>query len=148
MFECRSRVLIADGDAWLRRHLNQRLLDVEVFADTAADVKDALDRLAASQYGVVVLDLQLSGGPAERVLDAISKLPLSARPVVLVLANRTNARSLDVDIVQIVLRKPCDVRQLAEIIESCAKNTPEPAQRTEPMIVPQLDAAQNEQAVN
>jgi hypothetical protein len=42
------------------------------------------------------------------------------RPVVLVLAaNPTSARSLDVDVVQIVLRKPIALRQTVELIRSC-----------------------------
>lgn len=42
-----------------------------------------------------------------------------SRPVVLVLAAGTVARSVDVDLVQIVLRKPCNIVQLADLVRSC-----------------------------
>src|SRR6478672_13319998 len=124
-FDRRARVLIADADPALRHNLNKRLLDGEVFADCVADGKMALEALATSNYAVVILDAALPQVSSERVLDAIAKMPPASRPVVLVLAPRSSARSLDVDIVQIVLRKPCNLAQLAEIVQSCAKSAAE-----------------------
>lgn len=133
MFDPRARVLIADADPGLRRSLNQRLLDCEVFADTVPDGKTALEKLTEFPYAVVVLDLGITGLSAERILDHIAVLPKDARPVVLVLAPRGAARSLDVDVVQIVLRKPCDLRQLADIVQSCVRNA------TEQFVPPQMN---------
>jgi DNA-binding NtrC family response regulator len=124
-FDRRARVLIADADPGLRHSLNKRLLDAEVFADSVADGKMALEALAASSYAVVILDLALPQLNSERVLDAIAAMPANTRPVVLVLAGRSTARSLDVDVVQIVLRKPCNLVQLSEIIQSCVKSAAE-----------------------
>src|SRR5215208_5464750 len=115
-FDRRARVLIADGDAALRQGLYKRLIDAEVFADSVADGKQALEQLRAASYAVVLLDLGLPHVAAERVLNAIGSMPLPSRPVVLVLAPPGAARSLDVDVVQIVLRKPCDLTQLAAIV--------------------------------
>src|SRR6266516_185470 len=105
----RARVLIADADLGVRRNLNKRLLDVEVFADCVADGKTALEALSGANYAVVVLDLGLPQVNSERILAFIAAMPVSVRPVVLVLASHAAARSLDVEIVQIVLRKPCDL---------------------------------------
>jgi phosphoserine phosphatase RsbU/P len=130
-FDRRARVLIADADPVVRRKLNQCLLDSKVFADCVADGKTALEALDASSYAVVVLDLALPPGNAERILDLIAAMPASSRPVVLVLATRGAARSLDVEVVQIVLRKPCDLDQLSQIVESCVRSTAD-TRRTEP----------------
>lgn len=124
-FDRRARVLIADADAVLRRNLNKRLLDAEVFADCVADGRMALEALEASSYAVVILDLALLHVSSERVLEAIAAMPPASRPVVLVLAARSDARSLDVDVVQIVLRKPCNLAQLSEIVQSCVKSAGE-----------------------
>ena len=121
----RARVLIADADPTLRHSLSKRLIDAEVFADSVADGRMALEALAASSYAVVILDLALPHLNSERVLDAIAAMPGNARPVVLVLAGRSSARSLDVDVVQIVLRKPCNLVQLSEIVQSCVKSAAE-----------------------
>lgn len=132
-FDRRARVLIADADPAVRRNLYKRLLDAEVFADCVADGKMALEALANTNYSVVVLDLGLSQVSSERVLAAIARIPSNARPVVLVLAGRSAARSLDVDVVQIVLRKPFNLAQLSEIVESCAKSTADLRRDDHPM---------------
>jgi CheY-like chemotaxis protein len=90
-----------------------------VFSDCAADGRAALDRLRERDYSVVLLDITLPQMGVEPVLDFLSTVPISRRPVILVLAPPNAARSLDVDLVQIVLRKPCNLRQLSEIVSSC-----------------------------
>jgi DNA-binding response OmpR family regulator len=121
-FDRRARVLIADADPGLRNGLYKRLIDGEVLADSVADGKQALEQLRSASYAVVVLDLALPSVASERILDAIAEMPRAARPVVLVLALPGSARSLDVDVVQIVLRKPCDVSQLSAIVQSCVRS--------------------------
>lgn len=121
-FDSRARVLIADADPGLRDGLARRLAGSEIFADTVADGDAALEKLDQSPYTVVILDLGIPQGGAERVLDAIGAMPRKTRPVVLVLATPGAARSLDVDVVQIVLRKPSDLAQLTEIVGSCVRS--------------------------
>src|SRR6476469_1146746 len=121
-FDRRTRVLIADADSGLRRGLYKRLIDAEVFADSVADAREALELLTSASYAVVVLDLALPQAGAERLLDALGSMSRAARPVVLVLSPAGVARSLDVEVVQIVLRKPCDLAQLSAIVQSCVRS--------------------------
>jgi len=117
------RVLIADSDPQLRHLVFSELLAVDVFSDCVSNVADALEKLREEPYGVVVVDVGLPGGDAEQIVAQIGELPRNERPVVLVLAtNPTSARSLDVDIVQIVLRKPIALRQTVELIRSCVNS--------------------------
>lgn len=140
-----SRVLIADGDAGLRRRLYKLLLDADVFSDPVADGKEALATLQEKQYSVVLLDPALpQAGAAEQILQVISSLPTEQRPVVLVLAAGNVARSFDVDLVQVVLRKPCDVLQLAEIVSSCVRVSAEHPRSTSQ--TSRLTAADNSSA--
>ncbi len=136
-FDRRARVLIADADPALRRNLNKRLLDAEVFADCVADGKTALEALSVASYAVVVLDVALPQVNSERVLAFIAAMPAAARPVVFVLAGPGDARSLDVEVVQIVLRKPCDLTQLSEIVQSCVRSAAD-VRRQEPAVPPML----------
>src|SRR5215212_11441765 len=119
-----SRVLIADSDPHLRQLLYGALLAGDVFSDCVASVPDAMAKLREELYGVILIDVGLPGGNAEQLVAAIAGLPSTVqRPVVLVLAsNPAAARSLDVDIVQIVLRKPLALRQTVELIRSCVQN--------------------------
>lgn len=141
MFDRRARVLIADADPVLRRNLNRILLDAEVFADAVADGSEALQKLHETTYAVVVLDLALQHVSAERVLAFVGTMPGVTRPVVLVLAPRNSARSLDVDVVQIVLRKPCDLQQLGEIVRSCVRNAIEAQGMIDPRPGPSRSSA-------
>ena len=116
-----ERVLIADADPGIRKQLSKRLLDAGVFADPVADGKLALEQLREQTYSVILLDLALPGVGAEQILNFVSASPAKPRPVILVVSNGTVSRTLDVELVQIVLRKPCNLTQLAELIESCVK---------------------------
>jgi DNA-binding response OmpR family regulator len=117
------RVLIADGDQALRQQLHSRLLELDIAADCVSNVEEAIGKIAEHEYGLALVDVSLPGGNVERVIEAIALLRAVERPVVLILAsNPSAARSLDVEIVQIVLRKPVAVRQLVELIGSCIRS--------------------------
>jgi DNA-binding NtrC family response regulator len=117
------RVLIADSDAGARSQLFTALLAVDVFCDLAGNVPDACQKLEDETYGVVLIDIALPGGHPEDVLARIAEMPVLRRPVVLVVANdASSARSLDVDVVQIVLRRPLSLRQTVDVIRSCVAN--------------------------
>lgn len=118
-----SRVLIADGDMTLRRALFSALLSLDVFSDTVETTTEAVAKLSEEPYGVLVIDVNLPFGDIENVIGAVARMPVSRRPVVLVLAaNPEAARGLDVEIVQIVLRKPALLSQLVDVVVSCSRS--------------------------
>lgn len=124
-----SRVLIADTDAALRQQLYARLLDLDVFSDCASNAADALAKLEESNYNLVIADVGLPDGGIEKLLARIATFPESGkrRPIVLVLASRPEStRTLDVDVVQIVLRRPVDMHQLIDLIRSCLRSAAAP----------------------
>ncbi len=123
MSEFVRRVLIADADAAVRQQLFSSLLERDIFSDCVLTVRDALEKLDETQYGVVVLDVALPGADVGVVIDRIAALAPHARPVVLILAARPEAtRSLDVEIVQIVLRKPVVLSHVVDLVGSCLRN--------------------------
>ena len=148
MFDRRARVLIVDGDPNVRRSLCQRLLDNEVFSDSVSDGKMAMDALSDSKYAVVVLDLAISGVSAEMILERIASLPANVRPVVLGTGLHSAARSLDADVVQIVIRKPCDLAQLAEIVRSCVRNAADSIRKSDGLILSSRDSTAAADVVN
>jgi DNA-binding response OmpR family regulator len=116
------RVLIADGDLPLRQQLFSALLENDIYSDCVANTVEATQKLNEEQYGLVVIDVALPHGDVETVIARIHDMPVAQRPVVLVLAAKPEAaRTLDVDIVQIVLRRPVVLRQLVELVRSCLR---------------------------
>jgi two-component system response regulator ResD len=117
------RVLIADADAAIRQQLFSGLLEVDIFSDCASNTEDAIEKLDAERYGLLVIDVALPNGNVEDVIGRIQQMAPAQRPVVLVLAAKPEAaRTLDVDIVQIVLRRPIVVRQLVDLVRSCLRS--------------------------
>jgi DNA-binding response OmpR family regulator len=117
------RVLIADADAGLRQQLYGALLEHDIFSDCVASTHDAVEKLARERYGLVVIDVALPHGDVEQVIARIHDMPAASRPVVLVLAAKPEAaRTLDVEIVQIVLRRPVLLGQLVDLVRSCLRS--------------------------
>lgn len=116
-----ERVLIADADPGVRRQLYKRLLEANIFSDSVADGRAALESLRKRPYSVILLDLDLPLVGADQILGFVQNHPDAGRPVILVTSNGACTRTLDVDLVQVVLRKPCNLPQLAELIQSCVR---------------------------
>lgn len=115
-----SRVLVADGDPAWRQRLFSRLLELDIFSDCVGTGQDALRQLSDLRYTVVVLDLGLPGVDAMQVLAHLARF--EKPPVVLATAGAEQARALELDIVQMVLRKPVPVDQIAELVRNCVRS--------------------------
>lgn len=75
------------------------------------------------RYSLIVADTGLPADGIGKVVARIAQMEASRRPIVLVLADTPESgRSLDVEIVQILLRRPVDVGQLVDLIGSCLRN--------------------------
>lgn len=114
-------MLVAEADGAVRRRLFKALLDRDVYSDAAADAGEGFARLAKQRYALIVLDLALPGATTEEVLETFRNVAPETRPIVIATGNPDGARSLDHELVQIVLRPPVDLRQLCELIESCLR---------------------------
>lgn len=120
--------MIADTDAELRQRLYTRFLEIDVFSDCVATAGDALEKLDQTPYALVIADVGLPNGGIDQVIGRISRL--IPRPIVIVLAATAEAtRTLDVEIVQIVLRRPVDLPQLIDLVRSCLRSSASDARK-------------------
>lgn len=89
-----------------------------------ANGPDAVRRLEESLYSLVIADIGLPNQGIEQLVARIARMAKAERPIVLVLAAAPEAaRGLDVEIVQIVLRRPVDVNQIIDLVRSCVRNS-------------------------
>lgn len=103
------RILIVDDDASIRTLLAVVAARSGVSADVASDGVEAMQKLAAEAYDLVVLDLSM---PRMNGFDLIARLrEREPRPVVIVLTalHHTQFLDLDPDVVHCVVRKPFDL---------------------------------------
>lgn len=118
-----ARVLIADADEQLRALLYKALLDLDVFCDCAGSARDALNHLRQNNYALLLLQLELEN--VDAVVDELRTVAPDARPMVLATAEvRTPKDAVDTDLVQIIVRRPLKVGQLAALISSCLDYKP------------------------
>jgi CheY-like chemotaxis protein len=113
----RTRILIVEDDAVLRKHLARLFLREGYAVSTAACRAEATGHLAQAPFDVLLLDLQLPDGNG---LDLLANLATDRRPELAVVmsafcgddndlrAQRLNVRRL--------LRKPLDLVQLLDAV--------------------------------
>jgi len=124
-----SRVLLVDADEQVRALLSRALLDRDVFCDAAVSARDALVQLGQRRYALMLLQLEMPG--VEGVLDCIRSLPASRRPMVMITADiRTPKDAIDTELVQIIIRRPLKIAEVAGMIRACLEFVPDDDQRT------------------
>ena len=114
-----GRILIVDDDDAIRALLITVLRRRGLQADAARNGIEALDKLGAHPYEVMLLDLMMPQMSGYEVLDHLAAQPPSSRPLVLVLTAGLEPRPLDTRIVIGMLHKPFDVELLVDTVVGC-----------------------------
>ena len=112
------RILIVDNDQTLRRELSRALRDVEIVSDSVSDAAEAIALLLQQRYAIVILDVAIAGG-SDAVIAAAQRISEGERPIVIVTADAENIGGLDAEAVQVVMRRPVRVREVAELARAC-----------------------------
>jgi DNA-binding response OmpR family regulator len=119
-----SRVLLVDADEQVRALLSRALLDRDVFCDAAVSARDALVQLDRRRYSLMLLHLEMEG--MEGVLDCIRSMPVSRRPMVMMTADiRSSKDAIDTELVQIIIRRPLKIADVAGMIRACLEFVPD-----------------------
>jgi DNA-binding NtrC family response regulator len=124
-----SRVLLVDADEQVRASLSRALLDRDVFCDAAVSARDALVQLAARRYALMLLHLEMPG--VEDILESIRSMPANRRLMIMMTADvRTSKDAIDTELVQIIIRRPLKIGEVAGMIRACLEFVPDDDQRT------------------
>jgi DNA-binding response OmpR family regulator len=124
-----ARVLLVDADEQVRASLCRALLARNVSCDAAASAADALVQLGERRYALMLLQLEIAG--VEDVLDRVQSLPDRPRPMVIMTADvRSSKDTIDTELVQIIIRRPLKIAEVAGMIRACLGFVPEDDQRT------------------
>jgi len=127
------RVLVAEANDSLRQRLYDALIDVGVVADVSADGVDAIDKLNNRIYAVAIVDYTLPVVDGDAIIERVRLIPEHDRPLLIITAQRGVALPLDHDVVQVVMRKPYDRRQVADLIAACVRAMAEMRARPAPL---------------
>lgn len=118
------RVLIVEDNDALRAMMFTVLRHQPVGVDTAVTFGDALRRLTACDYALIVVDMDMKGAP-EFLAQFRDERP-EATSFILAVRNARNDDFLDPEIVDAVLSKPIEIDTLAELVRECAVVVPPP----------------------
>jgi DNA-binding response OmpR family regulator len=123
-----SKILVVEDDESVRR-LVIRVLDLGGYeSEEASSGAEALEKLAAQHYELVVLDLMLGPVSGWNVLEEMNRKGIRSSTRVIMLTARTSERDfmngwrLGVDQ---YLTKPFDPSALTEAVEDTLQQTPE-----------------------
>lgn len=118
-----ARVLLVDGDEQVRLLLSKALLARGVVCISSPSAGDARALLAARSYPLMLLQIEMPG--AESVLDVIRSFSSACRPIVMVTAEvRSPKESIDTQLVQIIIRRPLRIEEVAGIVKACLMYLP------------------------
>ena len=117
----KPRVLVADDDPSIRQLLCTIVRRERFEVDCVADGAEAIAKLRASEYAVILLDLMMPRVSGFDVIEHLKQHPPAVKPVILVISAYADQRFKEVDasIVAGVLRKPFEIADLGGIVRLC-----------------------------
>jgi len=116
------RALVVEDDPAIRRLVEKLLTRLRIEIDTAADGRVAIEKLRASHYSVIVLDLMVPEVNGFEVIEFVKREKLHTPVAVVSAVSQQALTRLDLDIVKLVISKPFDVDEFTKaILTLCAE---------------------------
>lgn len=117
----RGRVLVVDDEPAIRALVTKIVERAGLPAESASDGEEAIQKLAAGDYAVVVLDLMMPIVDGFGLIEYL-KGRSGRRPAIIVIsAGESSAlRQLDGSVVHSIVRKPFDIDVLGDLIIAAA----------------------------
>ncbi|HUJ12353.1 MAG TPA: response regulator [Thermoanaerobaculia bacterium] len=110
------RALIVEDDPAIRKLVEKLLLRKGVGVDAAHDGRQAIEKLQASKYSVVVLDLMIPEVNGFEVIEFVKKNRIDVPIAVVSAVSHQSLTNLDLDVVKLVISKPFDVDEFTKAI--------------------------------
>jgi CheY-like chemotaxis protein len=116
------RVLVVDDEPAIRALVAKIVERAGLPVDTAADGAEAIEKMEAQLYSVVVLDLMMPRVDGFGVVEHV-RHNMSVKPALIVATagDISSVRQLDGTVVHSVVRKPFEIDVLGELIVAAAK---------------------------
>ena len=120
--ERKYRALIVEDDPAIRRLVEKLLSRRHVEIDTAHDGREAVNKLTAGTYSVLILDLMVPELNGFEVIEFLKRENMNVPVAVVSAVSQQALTKLDLDIVKLVISKPFDVDEFTKgVLELCAE---------------------------
>jgi CheY-like chemotaxis protein len=116
------RALVVDDDEPIRRLLSKIMQNAGFDVETAKDGREAIDRINADGYDVILLDLMMPRGDGYQVLEHLREVHPDLVPctIVATAVPERDLRRQSISGVFKVHSKPFDISRLLSDIQECA----------------------------
>ena len=128
----KGRVLVVDDEPPIRALVTKIVERAGHPVDSARDGAEAIEKLEASSFAVVVLDLMMPNVDGYALIEYM-KTRGGQRPAIIVISAGDSAslRRLDGSVVHSILRKPFDIDVLGDLITAAVKSMEESERATD-----------------
>ena len=119
--ERKTELLVVDDDRTVRKLLERIAMRAGFSVDSARDGQQAMEKLQAKQFDIVIVDLMM---PRVSGYDLVQKISaLEPRPSVIVATAMLNGEvgKLDDSMVRRVIKKPFDIEAVANMLIETAR---------------------------
>lgn len=132
-----SRVLVVDDEPAIRALVAKIVERAGHPVDTARDGADAIEKLEAATYAVIVLDLMMPNVDGYGLIQHLKQRG-GVQPAIIVISAGDSAalRQLDPSLVHSILRKPFDIDVLGDLITAAVRANEERTATEVPDVIP------------
>lgn len=120
------RILIIEDLDVLRVMMFTLLRHEPLSVDTAASAGDALTKVSNCDYALIVIDMDMAHGEANRFLQEFREKRPEATTFVLAVNDPNGDALIDAKSVSAMLSKPIDLQTLADVVRETAAVVPPP----------------------
>lgn len=123
MSPSKPRILVVDDEPAIRGLVTKIVERAGYPVDNARDGEEAIQRLNATDYSVLVVDLMMPNVDGFELIEYV-KHRGGKRPAIIVVSAADNAafRRLDARMVHSIIRKPFDINVLVDLISAAAES--------------------------
>ena len=119
----RYRALVVEDDPAIRKLVQKLLTRHEIEIETAMDGRAAVEKLLASRFDVIVLDLMVPEMNGFELIEFLKRENLNVPVAVVSAVSQQALTKLDLDVVKLVISKPFDVDEFTKaIVALCAES--------------------------
>jgi len=120
--ERKYRALIVEDDPAIRRLVEKLLSRRHIDIDVAHDGREAVNKLMANTYSVLILDLMVPELNGFEVIEFLKRENMKVPVAVVSAVSQQALTKLDLDVVKLVISKPFDVDEFTKgVLELCAE---------------------------
>ena len=132
-----ARVLIIEDNDALRIVLFTVLRHQPLSVDTASSAEEAMEKVRACDYALILLDMELPDDDSEEFLRRFHDFRPEATSFIMAVRNPRSDQILEPGLVNAIVNKPLEIDTLVDVVRECALVVPPPE---DPLSCPPSDS--------